>query len=341
VQIGISNWFRALAAGDAPPRLGSRRPLNIRFYTAYPTCNLSCSYCIAGHGDKYPKPQSQWDEQRFLAIVDNIRKLPYDVNIRLGVGGEFFVSKTLIDAARRLSHSGNVASVNLITNLTFSLKQYDRIFAGYRRDKVAVVASFHPTEIEDHEAWFDKAAGFHRRFDFAVVLVAFPDLLPDVPATKRKLEERGVQVFVQPYIGEHGGKSYPRDYSDEERALLRREMYSRHDYEFQVNLKRPGICHAGHRSIYVTPLGKVFPCGTGLYTEAFVLGDLSQSPDLRLRDSPAPCPFQACQCDTENVNTVDFETHYQRTGKNQHTYEYRFNDLAEQDERFAEWNVRY
>jgi hypothetical protein len=170
----MSRWFRSLTARAAQPQPATHRMLNIRYYTDYPTCNLSCSYCIAGHGDKSPKPQSQWDEQRFLAIVDNIGKLPYDVNIRFWVGGEFFVSRTLVDAARRLSHRPNIVSVNLVTNLTLLLKQYEKLFSGYRMDKVAVVTSFHPTEIKDHEAWFDKAVKFHSRLDFAVCLVAFP-----------------------------------------------------------------------------------------------------------------------------------------------------------------------
>ena len=335
----MSRWFRFLTARGVQPPPAAQRMLNIRYYTDYPTCNLSCGYCIAGHGDKYPKPQSQWNEQRFLTIVDNIGKLPYDVNIRFGVGGEFFVSRTLVDAARRLSHRPNIVSLNLITNLTLSLEQYEKLFSGYCMDKVAVVASFHPTEIKDHEAWFDKAAEFHGRLDFAVCLVAFPELLQDIAATKRKLEGRGIQVFVQPYIGEHGGKYYPRDYSDEGRAILRREVYSRHDFEFQVNLKRPGLCHAGQKAIFVSARGEVFPCGMGEYREP--LGDFSRSPDLQLRDSPVPCPFQTCQCDTENYNTVMFESYYKLSGKNQHKYEYRFKDLAQKDERFAEWNVQY
>jgi MoaA/NifB/PqqE/SkfB family radical SAM enzyme len=334
----MSTWFRSLTTRAVQPQPAARRPLNIRYMTAYPTCNLRCNYCIAGHGDKHPKPQSQWDEQRFLTIIDNIGKLPYDIDIRLGVEGEFFVSRTLVDGARQLSHCNNIVSLNLITNLTFSLMQYDTLFAGYRLDKVAVVASFHPTEIKDHEAWFDKAAEFNRRFDFAVCLIAFPDLLQGMATTKRKLEGRGVQVFVQPYIGEHRGKYYPQDYSDEERAILQREMYSRHDYEFQLNLKRPGLCHAGHTAIFVSPQGKVFPCGKE-YPEP--LGDLSQSPDLLLGDSPTPCRFQTCQCPTENYNTVVFESYYKRSGNNQHKYEYRFQDLAQKDERFGEWNVQY
>jgi hypothetical protein len=89
----------------------------------------------------------------------------------------------------------------------------------------------------------------------------------------------------------------------------------------------------------VSAQGEVFPCGMGEYREP--LGDLSRSPDLLLRDSPVPCPFQTCQCDTENYNTVMFESYYKLSGKNQHKYEYRFKDLAQKDECFAEWNVQY
>src|SRR5262244_3961787 len=112
----MSRWFRSLKARAVQqPRTADRVMLNIRYYTDYPSCNLSCNYCIAGHGDKHPKPQAQWSEQRFLTIIDNIAKLPYDVNIRFGVGGEFFVSRTLVDGARRLSCRRNVISLNLIT----------------------------------------------------------------------------------------------------------------------------------------------------------------------------------------------------------------------------------
>src|SRR5215472_2218502 len=128
----MSRWFHSLKARAVQPRPTTHRMLNIRYYTDFPTCNLRCSYCIAGHGDKYAKPQSQWNEQRFLTIVDNIGKLPFDVNVRFGVGGEFFVSRTLVDAARLLSHRPNIVSLNLITNLTLSLKQYEKLFSGYR-----------------------------------------------------------------------------------------------------------------------------------------------------------------------------------------------------------------
>jgi hypothetical protein len=41
------------------------------------------------------------------------------------------------------------------------------------------------------------------------------------------------------------------------------------------------------------------------------------------------------------VNTVEFHTHYEKSGANQHRYRYRFGDLAALDERYDEWKIHY
>jgi organic radical activating enzyme len=315
-------------------------PLNIRYYTDYPTCNLACSYCVAGHGTTFQKPPtSRWDPARYRRVMANVAKLPYAVNIRIGVGGEFFVSKDLVDGARLLSQSPNLHALNLITNLTLSVAQFEKTFQGFDESKIAMVASFHPEQIKDHADWFDKAAEFSGRYDFAVIMVAFPEALDIIAAHKASLNARGVDVFIQPFVGPHKEKWYPQAYSDAEREQIKAMIYSRHDYEYLLNAKRPGACNAGYRAIFIDPMGIVTPCGMGKYHGS--LGNLAESPDLALRDGPAPCPFSSCQCDTENVNTVEFHTHYEKSGANQHRYRYRFGDLAALDDRYDEWKIHY
>src|SRR5579871_929398 len=133
------------------PRRGEM--LNVRYFTAFPKCNYSCTYCIAGHGEAFPKRESPWNPERYLVIIENLTKLPFKINIRLGVDGEFFLDRTLIEGARRLSLSSNVVSLNLITNLSFSYSQYKRLFSGFREEKIAIIASFHPGEVGNHAAW--------------------------------------------------------------------------------------------------------------------------------------------------------------------------------------------
>ncbi len=313
--------------------------INIRYITDYPKCNFSCVYCIAGHGEVTESRERHWDADRYASIINNMTRIPHKINVRIGVAGEFFLDKNLVDGASRLSHSDNVASVNLITNLSFKHHQYQKIFESYQSEKVAIVASFHPGEIDDIAQWSNVAEKISREYDFSVVMVAFPPLLADLKQHYQSLKDRGLEVFIQPFIGFWDKKHYPQAYTDAEKELIKSVMYSRHDYEFLMQLKKPGLCNAGHSSLFVNPHGLVYPCGMGSYEHS--IGDLSQSPELKLRTHAAPCPFSQCQCDTENINTVQFAQYYKLDALNQHKYQYRFAEEALLDPRVDEWQISY
>jgi hypothetical protein len=71
------------------------------------------------------------------------------------------------------------------------------------------------------------------------------------------------------------------------------------------------------------------------------IGNLLTGEPLRLYEGPRPCTASTCRCDTENENTVQFEQFYERTGKNQHRYRYRFEELARGIPDWDEWKVAY
>lgn len=313
--------------------------VNVRYVTDFPTCNFACEYCIAGHGETSPMKERDWDAKRYLKITENLAKLPFPINVRFGVAGEFFVDKTLVDGARQLSHAPNIHSLNLITNLSFNYRQYKKILKGYRQDNLAIVASFHPTEVKDHQAWFDTAAAIAGDYDFSALLVGYPPLIDKISVYRDELKKRNIETFVQPFIGPYEGKQYPQNYTEAEHALLTDIMYSRHDVEYLLNLKKPGMCNAGFKSLYINPRGIVYPCGMAKYKTP--IGDFTKGPELQLNSAPQPCPAQKCNCDTENINTVSFEQFYELDALNQHRYRYRFTDAASQDHRLDEWNIQY
>ena len=329
----------AAPAPAAPETAPARGLTNIRFYTDYPVCNYKCPYCVAGHAPPEGRGPSPWDEDRYLAIIDNLCKLDFPINIRIGVGGEFFISKTLVEGARRLAAADHIQSINLITNLSFHPKQYARILHGIPKEKVALVASYHPTEIKNEDAWIAAAQELGTYYDLTTMSVAYPPALRNLPEVKRKFAAAGVDHFIQPFIGEFEGKMYPNAYDDEERAILREVIYSRHDHEFLLNLKKPGLCNAGFKYLFVDPVGKVTQCGG--FQEGQQLGDLAVSPELAFFDGPRPCPAMVCQCDTENINTVAFETHYEYLDKNQHRFRYRFAEEAKEQPWMSEWEIPY
>ncbi len=326
----------------APARPGV---VNVRLHTGFTRCNFSCRYCIAGHGeattDEFGDPvldDPTWDEARLRRIVANLCRLPYRLNVRLRVPGEIFLNKRLVRIAEEMTHADNIFSLNLLTNLSLMRHQYERILSGFDAQKLAIVASYHPTEIRNEAAWLESARWANARFDFAVILVADPPLLATLEGNYRKLRAEGFSVFIQPYIGVYQGRVYPNSYSADERALVGGLMYSRHDLEFLLKLVKPGLCHAGANSFYVAEDGRVFPCGSN---ETDEIANLAVSPLVRLHDGPGPCPFRTCQCDTDNMNTVVFASHYEMTGINQHKYRYRFDERARGDARWSQWNVPY
>lgn len=320
--------------------IGSSDIVNVRFHTGFTKCNFSCEYCIAGHGNTVDPETEEiqddsWNADRFERIVENLGKLPFQLNIRLQVPGEIFLNKRLLAGAKRLAQSANVRSLNILTNLSFSVDYYRRTLSDVDPSKWAFVASFHPTEVKDMRRWLEAATFFNHTYDFAAILVAYPALLPQLPELKSRLESYGLEVFVQAYIGTYDGRTFPSSYTADERQLLKSLFYSRHDYEFLLEMKKPGICNAGHRSFYIRESGDVVPCGMGYYAQS--LGNIYASPVVKLNEAPQKCPFRACQCDTENMNTLIFRQNYEMKGINQHKY--RFKGGA--DAKLNEWLITY
>jgi hypothetical protein len=260
------------------------------------------------------------------------------IRLRISVNGEFFLDRQLVDGARKLSHAENLCSLNLITNLSLPWEQYEQMFDGFRLDRVGVVASFHPSQVKDREAWLETARRMAKCVDFCTVLVAYPPFLDALTGHVAWLNQAGIETVVQPFIGDIGpmtlphrvgaklrkvagmkiAESYPRRYTKDEHELIRRAMYSEHDIKYLLNLKRPGMCYAGSRAVFVNSSGLVYRCGGGSYAES--IGDLLHGTDIELADGPRPCPFATCQCDTDITSIVEFSDSYRFTGINHHKY---------------------
>lgn len=313
--------------------------LNVRYVIDFYTCNFGCEYCIAGHGITYGRQFPNLDVDLCKKVIENIIKLPYKINIRLGVRGEIFLNDFLMEMAKKLSWSKNVFSINLITNLSFSIEKYNKILEKFNREKIGLVASFHPSQVKDFKSWVKTAKYINKHYGFSVCLVGFPEFLKGLSSYKKMLTDEGIDVFVQPYIGEWEGKFYPKDYSMEEKKIIRENIYSRHDWEFLMENKKPGLCNAGFKSIFVNSKGVVYPCGEALYDNS--IGDFSKNPDLKLNSSPMQCPALTCQCDTENMNTVIFEKNYKFTTKSQHKYKYKKKIISKFLPNLDEWKIPY
>lgn len=335
--------------------------LKIRFGTNWNTCNYHCEYCVTDQPHaEYAQQQQQnsplpiltrignaatnpgqavsnlvrrvtgtpeesvdWDEDKFLRVVDHLEQLPYRLNVRIGVGGETFINKTVVEGARRLTTFGNVEALNLITNLSFDYDRYQKVLDGFDLSKVAFVCSYHPTEIRDKDLWLETAVRMRELVDMAIVLVGWPPLMPDMISNRQMLMDKGFEVFAQAFNGWYEERKYPEAYTAEELQILRKVIYSRYDYEHMVDLKQPGLCYAGTDYVYCDVNGDVYRCGT----YRVPIGNLFNG--FKLSATPQQCPGKECWCDTENLNTVEFRKLYELQGLNQHKYKYRHPDKDE------------
>lgn len=315
--------------------MNQEKIINIRLLSDWSKCNYKCSYCIVATSQE---GFTTWSEDNFKTIVKNLILGSYHYNIRLGVQGEFFANKVLIQGGRELSNSKNCFGVNLITNLSLSIKQFKSAFEGYDLTKVGLVASYHPTEIEDIEAWLDTAVFMNSYVDFSLVVVAFPPILSELELMVERFHKLGMHVAVQAYIGSYAGKTYPQDYTKDEKNRIKSMMYSRHDFEFFVNLKKPDMCYAGSKSYFVNTVdGIALTCGIRTMKSRKVIGNLLDGPDVNFLTEAMSCESPSCQCDTENINTVVFHENYHRTGVNQHKFVFSGDKINN----MSEWDIDY
>jgi len=296
------------------------KALNIRYMTGYSRCSYKCPYCIVGHGQQ-KDPGVGFDKTLFMKIINNISSLPYDINLRPGVYGEMFLSDTLRKGFGVLANSENIKSLNLITNLSLSVKQYHKYLFDYPTYKIAIVGSCHPSQIKNWSQWYEKVAVFDLFYDFTVCLICYPPELDKVAEVAAELKKAGISYFLQPFLGRYRAMQYPYSYSTKELKIIKKHVYSDYDYDYLFKSEMPGFCCAGSEYIYIDPLGKVYPCGGVKY--ASPIGDLSKDVGFSLFPSHVFCIANHCHCDTEMVNTLYFKQTYIHTGINQHKYRKR------------------
>jgi len=286
----------------------ANRQLCIRFEPGYQICNYKCSYCIIGWGGTRNK---NWDVDRFKDIMERIKILPYSIDLLLGVEGEVFTSKLLIDSVVDLTHCANINSIYLITNLSLKQTKLEAFLHSAVEDKLAFACTLHK-EQANFDEFIKKVVFLHKRGVPVIVgSVAAPGALIELKRLKRYLKKQGVPLYVNALSGKNNGKLYPQDYNFFERIALRSLIYSAHEYSHMVNMKNTfgEPCKAGFSYIYLNYDGKIFRCGEEKNRGFSPIGDLLAK-DLGIAQKSSPCSCESCFCPIESFSTVRFSRLY-------------------------------
>ena len=234
--------------------------LRVRWQLRYTRCNLKCPYCIAAWSAR----AVEFDPSLFDTTIDALLGQSCRLVVRLGVEGEIFLSKKIRDGVARLSLDPKVEGVSFSTNLCASWNEIESFLDRTDTSRLGVGATLHDSQIDDLEEFFRKVEAIHRRGVLVFVgFVAIPERVESIPRYKRRLDAMGVPFILNEFSGRANRLSYPRDYTERERAVLEENFFSRHYYEMLVERRSPKgrPCTAGNSYVYIGADGNLFPCG--------------------------------------------------------------------------------
>lgn len=337
----------------------SKKIIKIRWQLRYTKCNLKCPYCIAD----WTKRKVEFDPQSFFKCIEVLKKSGKRIVLRMGVEGEFFLSKELQQGVIELSQSDNILGVSFSSNLQADWYDMNNFFEKTNLRKLGMGCTLHDTVINDVEDFFKKVKRIN---DMGVLIyvgiVAIPDRFDKIKEYKKRLDDMGVPFILNELNGKYKGKIYPEGYTEDEKNFLKNIFFSHHYYRMLVERDSPKgkACGAGEDYIYIDHKGDIYKCGVDKYPqwtffekvaykinksfgERLVknrikkerIGNLADgfpelSPDYRI------CPHSVCACGNEvqAMKCVDINFHRTKTLRiiypklNSEDFERKYKNLA-------------
>jgi MoaA/NifB/PqqE/SkfB family radical SAM enzyme len=291
--------------------------LTVRYQIKYHRCNLDCPYCIAS----WTQREIEFDALQFSNIMARIKELPYAITLRVGVGGEFFTSRELMEQVRSLcNEENNIVGVSFSTNLVADWDVIERFIDSTTIGKLGMGCTLHDTVIKSVDEFFAKVEKLHKRgVALYVGYVAIPQRIEYIRQYRSRCEEIGVPLIMNGLIGELQGVAgarsdliYPYAYTDEEKRQLKELWCTPHSYNMLVNCcTTKGMqCSAGRQYIYIENNGDVSPCGE--LKDRVRLGNILDG-TFALQEEDTLCPMRNCLCGNENQALRIVDRYYDRT----------------------------
>ena len=279
-------------------------------------CNFNCPYCFVYHPTgmkgvlksvrdriKQPSPP-KYD---LYAELDNVlgRFIETGMSFTFGfTGGEPCVVPRFIDICRRIA-AHDQFMISLDTNLT--MRNIQEFIEAAPPEKVEYISA--ALHIDERERIYGSIDPFldnvrellDRGYTVVVNHVMHPDMFKRLDEVYGHCLARGVRLKLKPFKGIHGGKVYPRAYTEEQKRLIDKlsptpqyDLRSRHFLGLQ--------CKAGKNLIRIWTNGDITRC-VGDYS---FLGNIYTG--FELYDSARPCIIETCPCFDPERLIDDFET---------------------------------
>ena len=264
-------------------------------------CNYSCPYCDyyrdrlrLNSFNKYFSAE-EW-AQAWHRIYFKYGECDMEIS-----GGEPLLYPLFNRLAKELTKEHNL---KIETNLSCDIRSLIDLIDDADLTKLYIAPRFHPLFAE-FETFAEKVLFLKERgVSIKVSYVAYPAQLKQMSYFKGKFEKKGIDFVLLLFKGEYQGLSYPDDYSESEKNLIKAssELLKTEGKiwmeNYPLSLKtKDGLCKAGQKYIHIDPDGMVYRCGE-CKIDNNLLGSFIDE-NFKLLDRPQPCVKEPCLCENE------------------------------------------
>ncbi|MCJ8510592.1 hypothetical protein MUU53_22295 [Rhizobium lemnae] len=277
-------------------------------------CNYRCSYCFLEHEKKPEVSQLEL----VPLMIERLGQIPRPLFVEMSPLGDIIAIPVMWPLFAKLNALPNVKTVEVWSNLSRDL---DGIFQFINPTKVAIVATYHPTEFRKFNEDKDK---FFRRVeilrdlvqDITVNFVASTANMPHYDELKARLDNIGVHLSVNALLGARNGdgKLYPEGYNVTERETIQTWMDNDFVATFMLNARRENVrCSAGKDHIQIDQQGNITRCEFVHERYGNILDD-----DPYIDTVERFCPTGGCSCKIYTGFIEPCSAEYARVGTKNH-----------------------
>ncbi len=253
--------------------------LSVMYRGSLTSCNYACGYCPFAKRIE-SDARLERDQRSLQSFTDWITaQSEHEWKVLFTPWGEALVRAWYRRAVTALTHVSHVRTVAVQTNLSWGLDWIN----ACRRERLALWATFHPTEA-DPVQFRNKVRRLHeQRVRLSVGMVGVPEFIEQIVEMRRELP-RDIYLWI------NAQQPRSRPYTDDETRILS-------DIDPQFNLmvgKQPSLgrsCRTGETVFTVDEHGGMRRC----HFVDEIIGNIHE-PNWQQALQPRVCPNRFCNC---------------------------------------------
>jgi hypothetical protein len=281
------SWYNSWSPDTPNPCVPPKLQHICKLYVSFPfaaKCRSNCSYCFEDH--RYFSRQRWWNVSHLRRGMKAIAE-SYGPCFMVLSGLEPFEEILLVKEMLTYHYA------SACTNLMFDHGEFESYIPPERME---IHPTFHPHLWKSIDVFLNKIIKLRDK-GYAMPLISVighPLHLPKWDEWIPKIESIGIMANPVPMRqAEFQGRSFPKDYSQQEKDILNRYVQQEIAVDGVLKPLRIKSCAAGHATFAIMTNGDIKRCVTYQQTMG---QNLFRDGDIRLLPTPEPCNLKQCLC---------------------------------------------